>query len=43
MDAMRFGEAHQEAQLMVRADVLAPERSPVLDESLGDSDKLVTH
>jgi len=43
LDAMHFGEAHQKPQLVLLADVLAPECSPVLQESRGGSGKVLTH
>jgi hypothetical protein len=43
VDAMHFGEAHQKPQLVLLADVLAPESSPVLHKTLCGSGKALTH
>ena len=42
-DAMDVGEAHQKPQLVLFADVLAPESSPVLHKALCGSGKALTH
>jgi hypothetical protein len=40
---MGLGEAHQKPKFMLFADVLAPKSSPMLQEPVGGSGKILTH